>query len=458
MSKHSDSSGQLDLSKKGAELEKIFDSVINKIPDLSPPLAYRLAGEEDFFNRTKDLRLAPFNRDKIFSAVTHNCNQADEESLEVQANKFLKTRPRASSSCGHRQEQYREYEDELRSKSSIGFCTSSPMRRAVVSPWHGSRCTTPFSTTSTYRLEVETKELYEARRRLNKHYSGMKIKHSKSSGSDASSYDCLFTDWSSDEYPYANPMPKSMLAKENVDNLRNIIVSAEEVEWKMLTPVRPSSEYEEKFFDKLIGLHRSRYQLQKTELTNKCSRPAFKHKRHRLLVRYDDAVMDAVGFKTRDRRQCVRCVGNDSATVCAGVKWRRRMRMFKRHQRRQSLASTNVPQVPILTLTSADQAGSNQTTPIICTADDSSTSSSSSDNEYHRDYSKSKARDPDDTRRSRHRRVNLLSSSLSIADHSTRQPQSGEEKSSSAGDPDFEHRVQDMLSTFMSSIHIDESI
>lgn len=458
MSEHSGSSGQLDLSRRGAELEKMFDSIINKIPDLSPPLSYRLAGEDDFFNRTKDLKLVPFERDQIFSAVTHNCNQPDDDEpqeAEICVSKY----PRASSSCEYRDKPCREDAEELRSKSSIGFYTGpSSSKKFVNRHWQCSRCTTPSPTPSAYRSDVERKELYETRRRLNKHYSGIKIKHRAPSGVNESNYDCLYSDWFPDRYPYANPMPRSMVADEKVDNLRNIIESANEVEWKMLTPVRPSNEYEEKFFDKLIALHQSRYQLMRSELmSGGCAKPAFKHKRHKLLIRYDGAVVDAVGFKRSNRRQCVRCVGDDSATVCAGVKWRRRMRMFKRHQQRQSMMAS-APSVPVLTLTLADQTGSNQT-PIIWAADESSSSSGSAADDCREEHRAAADKGSD----LEGRRVNLLTSGgggsrCSSASGGARQSQPSDTDSASAdaSNQDFERRVQDMLSSLMSTVGLDE--
>lgn len=56
------------------------------------------------------------------------------------------------------------------------------------------------------------------------------------------------------DYPFANPIPQCMLAN-GYDDLRKLILS-QDIEWRMLTPIRPASEYEEKYFDKLVKLHR----------------------------------------------------------------------------------------------------------------------------------------------------------------------------------------------------------
>lgn len=151
----------LDLAKRGAELESIFSSIVNHIPDLTLPASFRFAGEDDFFNKTKDLKIVPARKRRFID------------------NKLLD-------------------KDEQRKSD--------------------------------------------------------RAKAAKSSG-----YDKLFSNKPSPNYPFANPMPECMLTEHNIDNLRDIIVSSSDIEWKMLTPLRPTSDYEEKYFDKLLTLHRLRY-------------------------------------------------------------------------------------------------------------------------------------------------------------------------------------------------------
>ena len=79
------------------------------------------------------------------------------------------------------------------------------------------------------------------------------------------------------QYPYANPMSECMLADENLDNLRNIIVSSLDIEWRMLTPKRPSGHYELGYFDLLISLHRNRFKYRRLECGAKAATTAPHH-------------------------------------------------------------------------------------------------------------------------------------------------------------------------------------
>lgn len=168
----------LDLAKKKFGLEKIFDSVINKIPDLCMPASHRLAGEKDYFNETAKLKLVPFRKQEVFDRC--------------------------------------------------------------ISPAHG--------TPTEHHDQVE----------------------------DSS-------------WPFANPIPSCMLIEDNIDNLRTIIVSSLEIEWKMLTPVRPETEYEENYFDKLVFLHRSRYKfrLESGYLKANKNGSVFRHTRHGISLQHD---------------------------------------------------------------------------------------------------------------------------------------------------------------------------
>ena len=86
--------------------------------------------------------------------------------------------------------------------------------------------------------------------------------------------------------PFVNPIPTSMLTKENVDNLNKIMVSSTNIEWKMLTSMRPADQYEENYYDKLIHLHRSQYKYRVQAGYYLKGRPVFKYTRHGLLIQY----------------------------------------------------------------------------------------------------------------------------------------------------------------------------
>lgn len=100
-------------------------------------------------------------------------------------------------------------------------------------------------------------------------------------------FDKLFKKIPSKNYPFANPIADCMLTDSNIDNLREIIVSSLDIEWKMLTPFRLDSEYEENYFDKLFQLHRNRYRSRlESGYFSTYQKAPFKHTRHAFLVQY----------------------------------------------------------------------------------------------------------------------------------------------------------------------------
>lgn len=183
----------INLARHRYELDAMFDSIIDKLPDLCMPARARLAGENDFFDETRRLKLIPFRKQEVFD-----------------------------------------------------------------------RCISP----------------------VNNHSQGVINTHCLLAGKNSGG--CQ--GHNSKQRPFANPMPECMLIEENKDNLREIIVSSLDIEWKMLTPIRAGSEYENNYFDKLIQLHRNRY---KTRLEaghfkgNKKSGPAvFRHTRHGISLQH----------------------------------------------------------------------------------------------------------------------------------------------------------------------------
>lgn len=178
-------------------LEKNFDSIISKVPDLCKPPAFRLAGEEDYFNKTSKLKLKPFRKQEVFDRCL--------------------------------------------------------------------RATSTKATYSSFENISSTRDL-----RLCRDFDRL-----------------LFDPLPAANFPLANPIPECMLAKDNVDNLRDIIVSSLDIEWRMLTPVRPDNKYEEDFFDKLIYLHRRRYEfrLESEKTGDNVGGLPFRHTRHGLVSR-----------------------------------------------------------------------------------------------------------------------------------------------------------------------------
>lgn len=275
----------LDLSKRKFELERIFGSVINKIPDLCHPPIVRLENECDFFNQTKDLKLEPFRKQEIFeSCVSPTQDDRRHEAVSSPTGEFLDvTRPLSinSTTCSPSPKPVAapvgRHQGDLRANSS-----SSKDRKSV----NGRESAQRQRALERYRQKVD----------LSRKYSHFKLrKVMSSSGLEADEdMDKIFVDslaqmgGSSSSYPFANPIPECMLTRANIDNLRDVIVSSVNIEWRMLTPIRPASEYEENYFDRLVQLHRNRfkYRQEAGSMSGRASSPTtpFKHTRHGLMV------------------------------------------------------------------------------------------------------------------------------------------------------------------------------
>lgn len=241
-----------------------LDSVI-RIMLLTPP-GYRWAGEDDHFNKTKYLRLKSSKQ---------------------------KSGQNGSSSPAHH-----EYEERRLSRLSCRTPSPTTADRIKADPSSSrsssrakSSCSPHQSIEAAGSVRSRQSEL-EKRNRINKKYSNIRIRQPTDDFDERNrpGYDRLFSRPPSKDYPYANPVPKCLLTEENIDNLRDIIVdSAREIEWKLLTPIRPESDYEEKFFDKLIELHRCRYKtrLELGYFDQNHLRAPFKYTRHRpFMIQY----------------------------------------------------------------------------------------------------------------------------------------------------------------------------
>lgn len=212
---HSTKLHHLDLAKRRAELEDIFESVIKRMPDLCMPPSYRYAGEDDYYNCTKLIKLIPFRKQSNFV----KCISPEVERTAT-GNALL-------DSCS---------------------------KRISAKQW--------------------------SKGHLDKH-------HNKEDVAFRAGYDKLFKKIPSENYPFANPIADCMLTDSNIDNLREIIVSSLDIEWKMLTPFRLDSEYEENYFDKLFQLHRNRYRARlESGYFSTYQKAPFKHTRHAFLAQY----------------------------------------------------------------------------------------------------------------------------------------------------------------------------
>lgn len=105
----------LDLSHDGPILEKKFDQIINRIPDLFRPASFRLAGERDFFNETKNLKLKPFRKQEYFDSHIRNINEETINGTKISQYKRLHTAGDYSSLCaqGEQQQQQYPYDDPM---------------------------------------------------------------------------------------------------------------------------------------------------------------------------------------------------------------------------------------------------------------------------------------------------------------------------------------------------------
>lgn len=292
--KHGTKLHHVDLAKRRHELENIFDSVINRIPDLCMPHMVRLSGEDDYFNRTKSIKLIPFRKQRAFDdcvSPTDSIKQPTQLDHKFSPDKVPRATLTSSSSTKVVE---KNSESKFQQARKVSFKSSPSVSKHVTSSTKPGSApkdkkvskVSLFGKTNDPELDRNRKR--ETRKKLNRRYSRLKIK-SKKEGKDQSrlGYDKLFREIPDASYPFANPMPECMLTNDNIDNLREIIVSAVGIEWKMLTPVRPAREYEEKYFDKLIQLHRNRYRsrLESGYFAVNQTAP-FKHTRHTYLLHY----------------------------------------------------------------------------------------------------------------------------------------------------------------------------
>lgn len=339
--KHGIKLNQLDLAKKRLELEEIFDSVIGRIPDLCMPPSVRLAGEDDYFNRTRSIRLEPFRKQRIFETSI----SPDLVSFKSEAKLPTDHIESSSRATNSPESTCIKYHD---------IATNKPAKVVVFAPSTKGKMESrggKASTTIMNKSQIESKKKFEDLTKLHKKYSKLKIK--KSSPDELKevdkqvAYNKLFRNKASRDtnYPFANPMPECMLTDANIDNLREIIVSSVNIEWKMLTPVRPGSEYEEKYFDKLIQLHRNHYRSQlESGVLETDQKVPFRHTRHRYLV------------------QCVKLhkkYHNRRAPFAYGAKYKRRFSTIRFHHDsdgdKKSIGKPNHNlklTIPTLTLTS----------------------------------------------------------------------------------------------------------
>lgn len=255
----------LDLcDSKHSNLEDEFATLINKMRELCAPAAVQLAGESDWFNITHSLEPGSEN-----SRASRKKQQVGEEFGRYQISPIPTTVRGTASRCSSSarytpsstsKECTRRAASEPRSpKRQLKVSFSKPARnRSHVKLDQLSR---PASRAVDSRASSCTSiKSNESRKQLNRRYSSMRLcKSPDPLDKLQAGFDRLFDEPQDASYPFANPMPACMLTENNIDNLREIIVSALHVEWKMLTPVRPTNQYEEGYFDKLIWLHRQSY-------------------------------------------------------------------------------------------------------------------------------------------------------------------------------------------------------
>lgn len=320
----------LDLAKRKFELDDIFDSVINRIPDLCMPSAFRLAGEDDFFNKTKDIKLVHFRKQRDFSgcispnsaeqSTSVSCRNIarptiiqspqDGEDKRRKSGYICKSKhdfesPTRRVKFSFRQEDFdnqeAEEEDKERHENLRHNNKKVELHNDPVQRWN-------FRSTNIRDNKSldECRSRLEMRNKLKKRYSSIKIKMNNYNSEEEYriGYDRLFRKKPEANYPFANPIAECMLTEDNIDNLREIIVSALNIEWKMLTPVRPNSDYEEKYFDKLIALHRDRYKSRLEsgyfEINQKIP---FKHTRHPFVMQIGSRRRDRSSLSSADRKE-----------------------------------------------------------------------------------------------------------------------------------------------------------
>lgn len=312
----------LDLTKKRFELDDIFDSVIYRIPDLCMPSAFRLAGEDDFFDKTKGIRLVHFRKQRDFSGCSspnseklstsvfrkiaqpinhiHNVHDRKKEKRHVKIKHELESPTRRVKFLFGQVESNNEKEEEAYENSSH-HNKEVILSYGQMKPWNLQSANIRGIIGSS-----ECRSKLEMRNKLKKRYSNIKIKMNNYDleEDNRTGYDKLFREKPEADYPFANPIAECMLTEDNIDNLREIIVSAVNIEWKMLTPIRPNSDYEEKYFDKLIDLHRNRYKsrLESGYFKTDQNLP-FKHTRHSFIRQHGSKRKSRSLLSSADRKE-----------------------------------------------------------------------------------------------------------------------------------------------------------
>lgn len=286
----------LDLSKRRFELEEIFDSTITKIPDLCMPAIYRLAGEDDYFNKTKSLKLLPF-RKQIDFEVCSSPELIDRNIIRPIAKVNTKTvKVSKTLECEHQDKGALNLNKTNDRKIKVSFkkvatrednSVAKQLQREKYKEEHADYSS---NNHKSYYISNDSRKKLRSRNELNRRYSKLRVKKKDESNKEETNnyeigFDRLFRNKPHCNYPFANPMTDCMLTDDNIDNLRKIIVSSRDIEWKMLTPIRPDNEYEERYFDKLINLHRNRYKsrVESGYFKSENRRVPFKHTRHTFL-------------------------------------------------------------------------------------------------------------------------------------------------------------------------------
>lgn len=254
---------QIDLSKDGHRLDEIFASVINKLPDLRLPPSFKLAEEEDFFNKTSSIRLLPFRKQKYFD---EKVKQKKDQLNHIETYKFKRIRESllAKAQCSNRNEAGNQSFKIPRNKRQPKQVAKTPLL-------------------DFYPIEVEKqKSKFERLKMARCRYSRCRIK--KKEPAEEVGFNKLFVESPQKGYPFAEPIPESMRTNNDIDNLKDIVVM-KSIDWKMLTPVRPSNEKEEKYFDRLVLLHRKRHDEQKKLKQHPLiTDPPFRHIRYKYLM------------------------------------------------------------------------------------------------------------------------------------------------------------------------------
>jgi hypothetical protein len=168
-------------------------------------------------------------------------------------------------------------------------------------------------------------------------------------------------------YPFANPIPECMLSNGE-DNFSELILS-HDIEWRMLTPIRPPNEYEELYVDKLIKLARKHHKLARTFGLVE-SDAAYDHYKQQQQQGHDGsfAVSPMSTFKhtrhgsgspaTAQLRRCER--GQDGRTLSSSVSLGIKLKGRFHSRSNASITAAQTakminPSIPILTFTAEDE-------------------------------------------------------------------------------------------------------